>query len=406
MQLTNTEDDYGLIHKTLHWVIAVLIIGLIPVGLGMGMMENSPLKFQVYAMHKSFGILVLALGVIRLLWRFFSPVPDDLETHKPWERALAGAAHFWLYVCIIGMPLTGWLMSSGLDFPVPFFGLQLPPLMGKDENLGHLFGNAHEILAYTLLFVLALHAAGALKHHVLDKDETLRRMTWRKAGIGLAVVIVLMAGASYALSGLSIMRGFLSNTEKVAADQNAASATQTLQPVAALPDTSNLPEHGWAIVPGKTKLSFKAMLYGGEFEGVFKDVTGAIVFNPADLASAKLDIRIGMQNVATGDAERDTNIKSTDWFDSGNYPESRFESITFEQTGEGKYIVVGNLTIRGATLPVTIPFDLTIQDNIALVKGDVTLDRVGFGVGATDQWQADDTVGRSVQVLIDLTAIQ
>lgn len=399
MQLANDDERYGLIHKIFHWVIAVLILGLIPVGLGMAQMENSPLKFEIYAMHKSFGLLVLFLGVLRLLWRFFSPAPEHLETHKPWEVPLAAAAHFWLYICIIGMPLTGWLMSSAAEFPVPFFGAQLPHIIGKDENLAGLFGQAHEVLAYTLLFVLALHMAGALKHHVIDKDETLQRMSWMKAGIGLAALIVLVAGGSYALSGLAIFKSLQKPGAQIAAPEDEAAAARTNV------DTSNLGENGWAIVKEQSKLAFKASLYGSEFEGVFNDFDGTIRFNPDNLASSSADIRIDMMNVTTGDADRDANIKNSEWFDSQNHPESRFQTIQFEQADGNKYIAIGNLSIRGITMPVALPFTLDITGNTAKMKGELILNRLDFRIG-TGQWADGQSVGLPVKVLVDLTAVR
>lgn len=402
MQLANDDEQYGLIHKIFHWAIAVLILALIPVGLGMSQMENSPLKFEIYAMHKSFGLLVLFLGVLRIIWRFFSPPPEHLETHKPWESALASAAHFWLYVCVIGMPLTGWLMSSAAEFPVPFFGAQLPYIIGKDENLAGIFGQAHEILAYTLLIVLALHMAGALKHHVIDKDETLQRMSWKRAGIGLAALIVLIAGASYAVSGLAFLKVLKEPGAQIAGHEgeNAASATSI-----ASADTSNLGENEWAIVKDQTKLAFKASLYGSEFEGVFHDVDGTIRFNPDDLANASADIRIDMKNVTTGDADRDSNVKNAEWFDSNTHPQSRFQTLQFEQADGNNYVAIGTLTIRGVALPVTLPFTLDIQGNTAKMKGELQLNRLDFKIG-TGQWEDGKSVGLPVKVLIELTAVR
>ncbi len=398
MPIANTDDEYGIVQKILHWVIAALILWLIPVGLNMGSIPNSPFKFEIYAMHKSFGLVVFFLGLLRLVWRFFSPVPDHLETHKPWETALASAAHFWLYVCIIGMPLTGWLMSSAGEFPVPFFGYQMPYLIGKDEHLSELFFQAHSILGYTLLFVLCLHMAGALKHHVIDKDETLKRMSWKKAGWGLVVAIVLYAGASYALSAGSFVQEIL-NPE--AGESETAETSSAAVP--ANVDTSNLGENGWAIVPAQSKLTFKAMLYNAEFEGVFNDFGGTIRFNSDDLANSSADIRIGMKDITTGDADRDSNIKGEDWFDSDNHPDATFKTMQFERAEEGKYIAIGNLTIRGVTMPVSLPFTLDIQGDTAKMSGEVSLNRLDFRVG-TGQWEDEKTVGHTVKVKIDLTA--
>lgn len=396
MQIKNSQTQYGVVSKVFHWVIAFLIIGLLPVGLGMGVMENSPLKFQIYAMHKSFGLLVLFLGIARIVWRLISPPPRHLENHKPWERALAKASHAWLYVCVIGMPLSGWLMSSASQFPVPFFGMQLPHIIGKNETLSGVFNQTHEILAYTLLFVLALHIAGALKHHIIDRDETLQRMTWKKAGIVVAAFIVLIAGSSYALSGLAFWKDLSAHKEKITSrstqDKDAKS-------------TESLEENSWAIVKEKSSLTFKATLYGSEFEGIFGNFDGTIIFNPDDLQGAVADISVDMKDVKTGDANRDSSITGAEWFDSEKHPEARFMTTGFEKTGENSYLAIGNLVIRGVTMPLHLPFTLDIEDDKAVMKSEITLNRLDFGIG-TGEWEDEKTVGHSVNVAIELTAVQ
>lgn len=400
MKLENTEDEYGFLARAFHWVIAFLIVGLIPVGFGMGTLENSPFKFEIYAMHKSFGLLVFFLGIGRLVWRFFSSPPEHLETHARWEVTLAGAAHFWLYVCIIGMPLTGWLMSSALEFPVPFFGYSLPWIIGKDMDLGMLFGDAHEILAYTLLVVLGLHVAGALKHHVLDKDATLKRMAYIKAGWGFVGFIVCVMGLSYLLSASVIVSGFLGK-----AQEQIAAPVESAAPPADLPDTSTLPEHGWAIIPSQSSLTFTTTMYGTPFTGTFGDFNGDIVFDPNNLAGSKARIRIGLDNVKTGDADRDSSIVGPDWFNASSNPDAIFETISIEHAQSDNYIAIGNLTIRGVKMPVSLPFTLVINGDTAKMTGTAKVDRMDFGMGG-EQWDDPQTVGHDVEIAVDLSVVR
>ncbi len=407
MEIYNSEEKYGLPAKFFHWTIAVLILGLIPVGLFMDGMENSPLKFEVFALHKSFGLLVFFLGLGRIVWRFVSPPPDHLETHAHWEVTLAGAAHFWLYVCIIGMPLTGWLMSSAGEFPVPFFGLQMPHIIGKDEGLGRLFGQAHGILAYTLLFVLGLHIAGALKHHVLDKDETLMRMAWYREGMVLPALIVIVAGASFGASALMIGQKYFAAPGAIESAEDVIAAA----PPSPAVDTAGLAEHGWAIDPARSKLQFEAVLYNAPFTGTLGDFGGEIVFNPQDLSTARADIRIGMKDVATGDSDRDGSIQGTDWFDTAQFPDARFVAQKFEHADGNKYVAIGDVTIKGVTMPLLIPFTLDITNapdgrKTAHMRAEVSLDRTHFNIGTAGQWATDTSVGKDVRVLIDLSAVQ
>ena len=406
MQVMNSDEKYGAVAKLFHWTIAFMILGLIPVGLGMGMMENSPLKLEVYALHKSFGLLVFFLGIARLVWRFITPAPDHLPSHKRWEQMLAKASHAWLYVCIFGMPLSGWLMSSAGEFPVPFFGLQMPDIIGKDEQLGDLFFLVHQVLAYTLLFILALHIAGALKHHFIDRDETLQRMTWGKAGKIAVIILIIEVGGIYALSGATIIRkNFIT-----APGEEAQKKLQEAPPGLAAPNY-NVPgektpgKDGWAIVQGPTKVEFKASLYKTEFTAMTGDVTGDITFNPDDLENAIVKIRVGTKALYSGDQERDNTMKGKEWLDSENYPDIWFVADEFER-GEGdNYVAIGTLNIRGKTLPLILPFTLDLSNKKAHMTGSVNLNRLDFDIGAGN-WADEGTVSHMVTIMVDLTAVQ
>lgn len=175
----NTNDRYGTIAQSFHWIVALLVIGLLCVGLYMTGLKPGPDMFKIYALHKSVGIVVLGLAVLRLIWTLSNPHPHALPTHQKWERFLAKLVHVFLYFAIIAMPLSGWIMSSAKGFPVNLFGIEgltLPDLVSTDKNIARSAGQFHEFAAYALIAAIGLHFAGAMKHHVIDKDGTLRRM--------------------------------------------------------------------------------------------------------------------------------------------------------------------------------------------------------------------------------------
>jgi cytochrome b561 len=127
--------------------------------------------------HKSWGITILALAVIRLVWRLVNPTPLLPTTLKPWERAAAHVTHYGLYILLFVMPLTGWIASSARSFPVSWFGLvQLPDLVGSNRPLYDSLMTVHYWLSWTLVAIAFLHVAAALKHHLVLKDDVLRRM--------------------------------------------------------------------------------------------------------------------------------------------------------------------------------------------------------------------------------------
>jgi cytochrome b561 len=136
----------------------------------------SPDKLKLYAYHKWIGITVLLLFVPRILWRITHRPPAPLPM-PAWQHKVAEGTHHLLYLLMVLVPLSGWLMSSAKGFQTVYFGvLPLPDLVGKDKELGDLLKEAHEALNLALLVLVGLHVAGALKHHLIDKDATLRRM--------------------------------------------------------------------------------------------------------------------------------------------------------------------------------------------------------------------------------------
>ena len=172
----NTSNSYGYISKYFHWIMGIIIIGMIILGLYMSDLPKSDEKFYYYGLHKSFGALVLILFFARLIWRQITIQPNLLGNNKLEKRA-AKAGHFVLYALMILMPLTGVLMSQGYGYDVSFFGLfVLPTLMGKNPELGALFKDMHEIFSNGLIAILVIHVAAALWHHFIRKDNTLRRM--------------------------------------------------------------------------------------------------------------------------------------------------------------------------------------------------------------------------------------
>lgn len=168
---------YTLPAQVLHWLIALLIFGLFPLGLYMHDLPLSMLKIELYAWHKWFGITVLLLVVLRILWRLTHrppPLPNDIPR---WQQGAAELMHELLYLLIVFIPLTGWALSSAAGVPVVWWGVwKLPSLLPANPALAHLLELVHATLNYTLAALVALHAAAALKHQFIDHDGVLLRM--------------------------------------------------------------------------------------------------------------------------------------------------------------------------------------------------------------------------------------
>ncbi len=178
MSLKNTAERWGSVSQLLHWLIAILILLLGVVGLIMGELPRTPRYFWVYTAHKSLGLSVLALVVLRLGWRIYAGAPDPVPGTPTWQERIATFTHWLLYAMILAMPLSGWLYdsTSGLR-PLRWFGLFLvPKLSAPDAQLRALSHFVHEWGFWLLIAIVLIHAGAAVYHHLFQRDATLSRM--------------------------------------------------------------------------------------------------------------------------------------------------------------------------------------------------------------------------------------
>lgn len=188
MTLKNTDQHWGTVSQSLHWLIAVLILALGVVGLIMGELPKTPKYFWVYTLHKSFGVTVLVLMLARLGWRLYAGAPKPVAGTPGWQHAIASLTHFLLYALALGIPLSGWLYDSASGLrPFKFFGLfAMPKLAAPDDALKALSHELHEWGFWLLIALVAAHAGAAFYHHLFRHDATLARMlprNWLKSPI-------------------------------------------------------------------------------------------------------------------------------------------------------------------------------------------------------------------------------
>lgn len=173
-------DRWGALAQLLHWTIVVLIVVMAWLGLTMVDLPNTPRKVEVYALHKSIGLAVLALVVVRLAWRLYAGAPDPLPAPR-WQRWLAHGTHFGLYLLLLAMPLSGWIANAASGFPLRWFGLfRVPQPIAADEALYDLTREVHEWLFWLLVVLALVHVFAALWHHLFLGDATLSRMLPRR----------------------------------------------------------------------------------------------------------------------------------------------------------------------------------------------------------------------------------
>ncbi|MEO8308361.1 MAG: cytochrome b/b6 domain-containing protein [Pseudomonadota bacterium] len=368
----NTPLRWGSVSKLFHWVIVALIITQFVLA---NMAEDLPLgmaKLATLARHKSVGITILALAVLRLLWRLYNrnspPLPADL---KPYQRGLAHLTHYGLYLLLFAMPLSGWMMSSAKNYPVSWFGMfTLPNLVPPDEGVFALMKSTHGVLAGTLVVIATLHVLAALYHHFMKKDDVLRRM------LPFAMLPFMMLGAS----ALPL-------------------AAAPLPTRAAEPAVSS-----WAADPAGSTLEFQFVQAGAKTMGRFARFTADIDFAAATPAAGKFDVAIDMASADTRDKERDDTLRMPDLFSIAKFPRATYVAGQFVAKGggfEGK----GKLTLRGIALDVPVTFTFVPSTDagkpVATLKGTATVKRLLFGVGQ-GEWKSTEWISDDVLVQFSL----
>lgn len=181
--MTAPSQRYTATAIGLHWLMALAIAGLFCVGLYMHDLPLSPWKLKVYSWHKWAGVTIFLLLLARVGWRLGHRPPALPAAMARAQQWAAHAGHALLYILMLAIPVSGWLMSSAKGFPVVYFGvLPLPDLVAKDKALGDALQQLHMTLNFIMAAVVAGHAGAALKHHYVDHDDVLTRMLpWRRA---------------------------------------------------------------------------------------------------------------------------------------------------------------------------------------------------------------------------------
>lgn len=176
-RLLNSEGAYGIIAQVLHWCVAALIFVQIPLGLYGANLPFSPARLQWLSYHKSLGITILGLLLLRLLWRWGDAPPALPGTMAPWERRTALAIHRALYVVPLLAMLAGWLYASAVGLSVNWFGLVLiPDLIAKNAELAPLLKELHHGLVGLLVLLLVGHIGAAARHALVLHDNVVERM--------------------------------------------------------------------------------------------------------------------------------------------------------------------------------------------------------------------------------------
>ena len=178
-------DRYALVQRLLHWLIVILVLGVLGVGMTLGFLGFDGVKETfggaatnaLYAYHKTFGVMILALMILRLALRVSLGAPPYRPPLTKSEHIASRAVHGLFYVALVAMPVIGWLATAAGGYPVQFFGWTLPGIIGKDQALSKTLFFVHGVIGWAILGLIVLHVAGALRHWLVKRDRVMARMS-------------------------------------------------------------------------------------------------------------------------------------------------------------------------------------------------------------------------------------
>ncbi|WP_299944614.1 cytochrome b/b6 domain-containing protein [uncultured Ruegeria sp.] len=404
MPMTNTHSSYGGVTKAFHWLTALLILTALPLGWFANELahaiydpniatteEDIARAARLFSLHKTVGVTVFFVALARILWALTQKKPGLLNADNKPEAFAAETVHWLLYGSLMLVPLSGWIHHAAAEGFAPIlwpFGQNLP-FVPKSAFLAELTASLHWLFILVLGGSLALHILGAMKHHVVDKDSTLRRMLPGQSDAPEPPAqhhSAVPAVAALVIWGAVLVGGW---TIGVFDDHSQASV-----------DTAELSDvqSEWEVESGTLSITISQL--NSPVTGSFEDWTAAITFeDPTEAGLAgSVDVTIAIGSLSLGTVT--DQAMGADFFDSAQFPTAQFKADLFKT--ESGYEARGPLTIRDQAMDVVLPFTLDLQDDTATMSGQLELNRLDFNVGTSQP--TEDSLGFSVIVSIELTA--
>lgn len=398
---------YSAVAIVLHWAIAAAIAG----NLALGWWMHAAIEVQAtqgravaaFQLHKSLGMTVLALSLLRLLWRLVNPPPAAPPGTPRWARVVAGMTHGLLYVLMIGIPLSGWLYVSTqwrghapLNVPTLWFGwFEVPHLFGLN-SLERATRSAvaaqavglHRLFSWATCGLVLLHVLAALKHHLMDRDGVLARMVPAsrvvRAG-GFAAIALAGAIVGTALVRVPIVELAALAVRAVPPVTDSAVSPEPLQsvvvPAVAPASAAARPAPAtWSTDKARSRITFSGVHAGVPFEGRFGKWAADIRFDPANLAASNLKASFETASASDGMPLHDESLPQAEWFDSAHHPTAQFRSSRVQARGGQRYAVDGTLTIKGHAVPVS-SLAVVLSGDRMTVDGSFQVDRRAVDLG-------------------------
>ncbi|MEM8822192.1 MAG: cytochrome b/b6 domain-containing protein [Pseudomonadota bacterium] len=391
---TNTTSTYGWVERTFHWAIALLIPTVIALGVIAYQMpfdtdEALARKAMLFSAHKTVGLAIFFLALARIAWALSQPRPRPL--HGGLEGFAAATVHWLLYGSLVLVPALGWAHHATAEGFAPIwwpFGQNLP-FLPKDPELSGLLATLHMTFERVMVIALALHIVGTLKHVIIDKDSTFARM-WRgtdpgplDAVRGHAVPGLVAVGVWVLALGAGLAIG-PKHGGAIASEAASVSGTAT-----------------WAVEEGTVSITVSQL--GQPVTGTFGDWQAAIDFDETPRADGTLgtvEVSVSTGSISLGSVSE--QAASADFLSAEAFPLATY-TATLLPDGDS-YLAEGTFDLRGVQIPLTLPFDLELADDRAVMSGQVVLDRRDFGMG--ENYPDESSVGFAVTVDVSLTAVR
>lgn len=407
---------YTLTAAALHWATAVLLLSNLALGWWMSeAIEREATRavaVEWFQVHKSIGLTVLALTVVRILWRLAHKPPPLTSRMRASQRFVAGATHLLFYVLLLALPLSGWLYASTqwrgdapLSVPTLYFGLFEVPHIGAlataTEAVREAWARnaltAHQWLAGSTVALFALHLGAALKHQFVDRDGLITRMLPRVA-----------PGETPA--GHPLRRLPLRAASKWATATTAVVVILGVIALIGLPRQPAPPADvrgssgAWRIDAAASEIAWTGRHAGRPFRGTFERWSADIDFDPARPQAGVISATIETDSATNGVALHERTLPQKEWFDVANHPTASYRSTAIEAQPDGSWRMPGTLTIK--THPVALsPLTVTLEGGVLRITGAPVMDRRDAEIGTVSDPGAK-WVSADITIEVDITAVR
>lgn len=395
MALSNTHTRYGSVTRMFHWLTALLVITLVPVALIANELpydtsEQLTRKAWFFSLHKTLGVAVFLVALARIAWSLSQPKPAPLHPDHKAETFMAETAHWLLYGSLVLAPLSGWIHHAATTGFAPIWwplGQGLP-LVPNSEAFAALFGGAHWVFGKVMIVTIALHVIGAMKHQIIDRDATLRRML--NGAPELKPLPAARHSATPLLAAVAIWVVTLGAGTAFGLYEPHSSTTEAAQ----LEDVAS----DWSVQDGSIRIAVTQ--FGSVVEGSFADWTADISYDPDVMSgpSGNVEVVIAIGSLSLGSVT--DQALGPDFFNASSFATAAYRAVLITEV-DG-FLAQGTLTIKDHAIPLDMPFRLSVQGDEANMQAEMTLDRRDFGIG--DNMADESSLAFAVTVNVQLTA--